>query len=155
MINWFCHHRFLEDVISSRLKVDVLPISRLLLVQRPLKKEQDRSTKVLVRVAILIAWDWPRCIDRLREVLVERLLPSSPVLSLEHILELRKGVDPGEFTSFCPLIELGDRLVDGELDGVTSVILVDFNKVLFLGLLLRNLYTSDKVSLPSHFFLSL
>ena len=34
-----------------------------------------------------------------------------PVLSLEHILELRKGVDPGEFAFLCPLIELGDRLV--------------------------------------------
>ena len=139
MIDWFRHQHFLEDVISSRLKIDILPISRLLLVQRPLKKERDCSTKVLVKVAILIARDWPRCIDRLREVLVEHLLPSSPVLSLEHILELRKGVDPGEFTFFCPLIELRDRLVDGELDGVTSVILVDFNKVFVLGLLLRNL----------------
>jgi hypothetical protein len=62
-------------------------------------------------------------------VLVECLLPSSPVLSLEPILELRKGVDPGEFTFFCPLIELGDRLVNGDLAGVTSIILVDFNEV--------------------------
>jgi hypothetical protein len=62
--------------------------------------------KVFVRVVILIAWHWPRCIDRLREVLVERVLPSSPVLSLEHILELRKGVDPGEFAFLCPLVEL-------------------------------------------------
>ena len=102
MIDWFRHHRFLEDVISSRLKIDVLPISRLLLVQRLLKKEQDRLTKVLVRVAILIARDWPRRVNRLREVLVERLLPGSPVLSLEHILELHKGVDPGEFTFSAP-----------------------------------------------------
>ena len=72
-------------------------------------------------------------------MLVERLLPSSPVLSLEHILELRKGVDPGEFTFFCPLIELGDRLVDGELDGVTSVILVDFNEVFVFGIVATQL----------------
>ena len=58
-----------------------------------------------------MAGNWPCCVNRLREVLVERLLPSSPVLSLEHMLELRKGVNPGEFTFFCPLIELGDRLV--------------------------------------------
>ena len=139
MIDWFCHHRFLEDVISSKLKKDVLPISRLLLVQCPLKKEQDCSTKILIRVAILIARDWPCRIDRLLEVLMEHLLPSSPVLSLEHIFELRKGVDPGEFTFFCPLIELGDRLVDGELDGVTSVILVDFNEVFVFGIVATQL----------------
>jgi hypothetical protein len=126
-------------MISSRLKVDVLPISRLFLIQHPLKKEQDHSTKVLVRVAILITRDWPRCISRLREVLVERLLPPSPVLSLEHILKLRKGVNPGELTFFCSLIELGDRLVDGELDGVTSIILVDFNKVFVFGIVATQL----------------
>jgi hypothetical protein len=87
MINWFYHHRLLDDVISSRLQVDVLPISRLFLIQRPLKKEQNHSTKVLVRVVILIARDWPHHIDGLQEVLVERLLPRSPVPSLEHILD--------------------------------------------------------------------
>ena len=117
----------------------ILEWELLFLIQRPLKKERDCSTKVLVRVAILIAQDWPRCIDRLREVLVERLLPGSPVQSLEHILKLRKGVDPGEFTFFCPLIELGDRLVDSELDGVTSVILVDFNKVFVFGIVATQL----------------
>jgi hypothetical protein len=70
---------------------------------------------------------------------VERLLPRSHVLSLQHVLELREGVDPGEFTFLCSLIKLGDHLVDGELDGVTSIILVDFNKVFVLGLLLRKL----------------
>ncbi len=119
--------------------MDVLPISRLFLIQRPLKKERDRSTKVLVQVTILISRDWPRRINGLREVLVERLLPHSPALSLEHILELRKGVGPGEFTFFCPLIELGDCLVDGELDGVTSVILVDFNKVFVFGIVATQL----------------
>jgi hypothetical protein len=139
MIEWFCHHRFLEDVISSRLKIDVLPNSRLLLVQHLLKKEQDCSTKVLVRVAILIARDWPCRIDRLREVLVECLLSSRPVLSLEHVPKLRIGVNAGEFTFFCPLIELGDRLVNGELDGVTSAILVDFNKIFVFGIVATQL----------------
>ena len=67
-------------------------------------------------------------------MLVERLLPRSPVLALQHDLELRERVDPGEFTLFCPLIELGDRPIDGELDGVTSVILMDFNEVFVLGI---------------------
>ena len=70
---------------------------------------------------------------------MERLLPRSPVLSLEHILELREGVNPGEFALFCPLIKLGDRLVDGELNGVTSVILVDLNKVFVFGIVAMQL----------------
>ena len=108
-------------MVSARLEIDILPIPSLLLVQRPLKKEQDCSTKVFIRVAISITWHLPCCIDRLREVLAEPLLPSSPVLSLEHILELRKGVNPCEFAFLCPLVELGDRLIGGELDGLFPV----------------------------------
>ncbi len=66
-------------------------------------------------------------------MLLERLLPRSLVLSLQHVLKLREGVDPGEFTFLCPLVKLGDRLVDGELDGVASVILVDFNEAFVFG----------------------
>jgi hypothetical protein len=95
--------------------------------------------KVFVRVTILIAWNWPHCVDRLRKVLVERLLPRSPVLSLQHILKLSEGVDPIEFTFLCPLVKLGDRLVNGELDGVTSVILVEFNEVLVFGIVATQL----------------
>ena len=70
---------------------------------------------------------------------MECLLPRSPVLSLQHIFEFREGVDPGEFAFFCPLIKLGDRLVDGELNGVTSVILVDFNEVFVFGIVATQL----------------
>ncbi len=70
---------------------------------------------------------------------MERLLPRSPVLSLQHILELREKIDPGEFAFLCSLIKLGDRLVDGELDGVTSVILVDFNEVFVFGIVATQL----------------
>ena len=70
---------------------------------------------------------------------MERLLPRSPVLALQHVLKLREGVDPGEFTFLCPLVKLGDRLVDGELDGVTSVVLVDFNEVFVLGIVAAQL----------------
>ncbi len=70
---------------------------------------------------------------------MERLLPRSPVLSLQHVLKLREGVDPGEFAFLCSLIKLGDRLVDGELDGVTSVFLVDFNKVFVFGIVATQL----------------
>jgi hypothetical protein len=70
---------------------------------------------------------------------MERLLLCSPVLSLQHVLELREGVDPGEFAFLCSLIKLGDCLVDGELDGVTSLILVDFNEVLDFGIVATQL----------------
>jgi hypothetical protein len=72
-------------------------------------------------------------------MLVERLLPRSPVLALQHVLKLREGVDPGEFAFLCPLVKLGDRLVDGELDGVTSVVLVDFNEVFVFGIVATQL----------------
>jgi hypothetical protein len=108
-------------------------------VQRPLKKERDRSTKFFVRVMILVARNWPHCVDGLWKMLVERLLPRSPVLALQHVLKLREGVDPGEFTFLCPTVKLGDRLVDGELDGVASVVFVDFNKVFVFGIVATQL----------------
>ncbi len=37
------------------------------------------------------------------------------------------------------MIEFGDRLVDGELDGVTSIILVDFNEVFVFGIVATQL----------------
>ena len=67
-------------------------------------------------------------------MLVERLLPRSPVLALQHVLELREGVDPGEFAFLRPLVKLGDRPIDSELDGVTSVVLMDFNEVFVFGI---------------------
>ncbi len=70
---------------------------------------------------------------------MERLLPHSPVLSLQHVLKLCGGVDPGEFAFLCLLVKLGDRPVGGELDGVTSVILVDFNKVFVFGIVATQL----------------
>jgi hypothetical protein len=116
MIKWFCHHCLLADVISTRLEIDILPIPMLLFAQRPLKKELDSSANFFAGVAILLAPHWPCRINRLRKVLMERLLPSSPVLSLEHIFELNKRVDPGEFTLICPFIEFGDRFIDCEFD---------------------------------------
>jgi hypothetical protein len=88
---------------------------------------------------ILFARNWPRHVDGLRKVLVECLLPRSPVLSLQHVLELHEGVNPGEFAFLCSLIKLGDCLVDGELDGVTSVILVNVNKVFVFGIVATQL----------------
>jgi len=65
-------------------------------------------------------------------MLMEHLLPSSPVLALQHIFELRKGVDPGEFALFSALIEFGDRSIDRELNRVASVVLVDLNETFVL-----------------------
>ncbi len=38
MFNWQLHHQLLEDMISAGLHVDILPISRLFLVQRSLNE---------------------------------------------------------------------------------------------------------------------
>ena len=86
---------------------------------------------------------------------MERLLPCSPMLSLEHILELREEVDPGEFVLFCPLIKLRDCLVAGELNGVTSVILVDFSKVFVFGIVATQLVDFRQGVVVVPFFFSL
>ncbi len=70
---------------------------------------------------------------------MEHLLPRSSVLSLQYVLKLREGVDPGEFAFLCSLIKFGDCFVDGELVGVTSVILVDFNEVFVFGIVATQL----------------
>ena len=67
-------------------------------------------------------------------MLVERLLLGSPVLPLEHIFKLCKGVNPGEVALFCPFIKLGDCLIDGEFNQVLTIILVDLNSTFVLGI---------------------
>ena len=128
------HHRLLEDIVSTRLKIDVLPISRLLLVQHPLRKELKSLMEVLTGVAILLDWNWHRCVDRFWEVLAEQRLPGSPVLSLEHILKLHKGVNPGEVALFCPFVKLRDHLIDGKFNQLLTIILVDLNSTFVLGI---------------------
>ena len=152
MIKWFRHHWHLEDEISTRLKVDILPFPRLLFPQRPLKKELNSSTKNFPGVAILLAWHWPHRINRLRKVLMERLLPGSAVLSLEHIFELRKGVNPGEFTLFCPFIKFGGRFIVCEFDRVAAVILMVFNWAFVLGIVALQLVDFEQVVIVISFF---
>ena len=142
-------------MISTRLKVDILPIPRLLFAQCLLKKELNSSTKNYTGVAILITWQWPHCVYRLQKVLMERLLPGSPVLFLEHIFELRKGVDPGEFTLFCPFIKFGDRFIDCEFYQVAAVILMDFNSTFVLGIVALQLIDFRQVVIFIPFLFSL
>jgi hypothetical protein len=92
MIDWCWHHWFLEDMVSPRRQIDVLPVSRLFLIQRLLNKELKRLMEVFVQVAILHNQHWQCCIDRLWKVLVKQLFPGRSVVALEHILELHKGV---------------------------------------------------------------
>ncbi len=64
-------------------------------------------------------------------MLVEHLLPRSPVLALQHVLELREGVDPGEFTFLRPLLKLRDR--------PNLRCIMDFNKVFVFGIVATQL----------------
>jgi hypothetical protein len=113
--------------VSARLHVDILPISRLFLIQCSLNEELDCSMKVFFRAAILSGRYWPRRMDRLWEVLMKHLFPGCYVMALVHILELRKGVSPVKVTFFSSLVELRDSFVDGKFDTILSIILVDFN----------------------------
>jgi hypothetical protein len=92
MFDWQLHHQLLEDMVSAGLHVDILPISRLFLVQRLLNDELDCSMEVFFRAAILRGRYWHRCINRLWEVLTKHLFPGCFAMALEHILKLHKGV---------------------------------------------------------------
>jgi hypothetical protein len=79
-------------MVSAGLHVNILPISRLILVQCLLNEELDRSMEVFFLATILRGRYWHRCIDRLWEVLIKHLFPGYFVMALEHILEPHKGV---------------------------------------------------------------
>ena len=67
-----------------------------------------------------------RRIDWFWKELVYNLLPGSFILALEHIIELREGVSPVEVDFPGPTVEIGDRLVNGELDTKFATVLMDF-----------------------------
>jgi hypothetical protein len=92
MFHWGLHHWLLEDVVSARLQINVLPIPRLFLVQHSLNKELDCSMEVFFQAAILCGWYWHSRINRLWKVLVKHLFPGCFVVALEHIFKLCKGV---------------------------------------------------------------
>ncbi len=79
-------------MVSAGLHVDILPISRLFLVQHLLNEELDLLMEVFLRVAILCGRYGHRCIDRLWEVLMKHLFPGCFVVALEHIFKLHKEV---------------------------------------------------------------
>ena len=66
---------------------------------------------------------------------MEHLFPGSPVLSLEHIFKLRKGVDPGEVIFFWPFVKFGDRFIDSEFNPVLTIIFLDLNLSFVLGII--------------------
>ena len=55
------------------------------------------------------------------------LLPGSFILALEHVLELHEGVSPVEVDFPSPTVEIGDCLVNGELDTEFATVLMDFS----------------------------
>ncbi len=92
MFHWGLHHWLLEDVVSTGLQINVLPIPRLFLIQHSLYKKLDPSMEVVFQVAILRGWYWHSHIDRLWKVLVKHMFPGCFVVALEHVFKLRKGV---------------------------------------------------------------
>jgi hypothetical protein len=96
MIDWRLHYWLLEDMVSAGQHVNILPISRLFLVQRSLNEELNEelncSMEVFFQATILRSRYWHHHIDRLWEVLMKHLFLGCFVMALEHILELHKGV---------------------------------------------------------------
>jgi hypothetical protein len=121
------HHHFLENVVSARLHIDILPIPRLFLIQHLLNKEMNCSMEVFFQTVILHSRYWHSCIDRLRKVLVEHLFPGRFVMALEHILKLPKKFCPVKVAFFCSLVELRDGFINGKFDTIFTVVLVDLD----------------------------
>ena len=92
MFHWGLHHLLLEDIVSTRLHVNVLPIPRLFLVQRSLNEELDYLMEVFFQAVILHGRYWHSHINRLWKVLMKHLFPGCFVMALEHMLELHKEV---------------------------------------------------------------
>jgi hypothetical protein len=83
------------------------------------------TAKVLFARTILLGDD-NRWIDRFWKELVYDLLPGSFILAMEHVLELHEGVRPVEIEFPGPTVEIGDCLINGELDPEFATVLMDF-----------------------------
>jgi hypothetical protein len=82
MIDWHLHHWLKEDVVSTGLQIDILPIPRLFLVQRLLNEELNCLMEIFFQATILCSGHWHRRINRLRKVLVKHLFPCHFVTAL-------------------------------------------------------------------------
>jgi hypothetical protein len=82
--------------------------------------------EVFFQIAILLSQYWLSCIDRLRRVLMKHLFPGCSMVALEHVLKLCKGVEPVKVAFSCSLVKLRNGLIDGELDAILKIILMDF-----------------------------
>ncbi len=69
-------------------------------------------------------------VNRLREMLVEHLLPVGLVAAKEHIAKLGKACDVVQVQFFRHTDELEDHLVEGKLNLKQAIILVDLGLVL-------------------------
>ena len=125
MCERFRRERFADVIIAARLKVDILPVARLLLVQSLFEKKLDRTAKVFLQRAIMLGGDH-RGVDWLREVVMHDLLPGSFVLPLQDVLELLERGSPVEMDFLGPLVEIGDCFVDGEFDAESTRVNMDF-----------------------------
>jgi hypothetical protein len=72
MREWFCRERFADIIVAARLKVDILPVARLLLVQSLFEEKLDRTAKVFLQRAIMLVGDH-RGVDWLGEVVMHDL----------------------------------------------------------------------------------
>jgi hypothetical protein len=90
-----------------------------------LKEELNDTTEVFLVLVISLGGYHFR-INRLREVLLNNLLPGSLILTLVHVIKLDKQVSPVEIDFLGPLFKVGDSFVVGEFDTRFAAVLVDF-----------------------------
>jgi hypothetical protein len=108
------------------------------LIQSANQEQINCTQEVLSQGAILrrLGNFW---VNRLREVLVEHLLPVGLVLAKEHIAELCKTCDLIQVQFFQCVDELRDRLAESKLNSKLAVILMDLSLVLVTRIVLLQL----------------
>jgi hypothetical protein len=82
--------------------------------------------EVFFQIAILLSQYWLSRINGLQKVLMKHLFSGCSMVALEHVLKLCKGVGPVKVAFYCFLVKLRDGLIDGELDAILKIILMDF-----------------------------
>ncbi len=122
----FCRECFADVVVAAQLKVDILPVARLLLVQSLFEEKLNHTAKVFLQRAIMLVGDH-RGVDWLGEVVMQDLLPGSLVLPLQDVFELLERGSPVEVNFLRPLIMVGDCSVDSEFDVESTRVDMDFH----------------------------
>ena len=114
MVQGLRHEVLMDPMIPTGRRIDVLAIPWLLLVQRLLEEQVDRTSEVFSRGAIVRRQDRLRS-GWLQEVIAEDLLPVAQQATLEHVAKLGKALDVVQVKSCGIREEISERSIERKL----------------------------------------